>query len=97
MSHPISLAPHERLDEVNDDLKLIQSKDGLTFGTDAYLLAAYMSEMRVDTAVELGGGTGIISLLTATHERAKRHQSCTCPHNGQWSVQFAPVGTDRPC
>ena len=71
MSQPITLAPNERLDEVNDDLKLIQARDGLTFGTDAYLLAAYMSEMHADTAVELGGGTGIISLLAATHKRAK--------------------------
>ena len=72
MSHEVSLAPHERLDEVNDNLKLIQAKDGLTFGTDAYLLAAYMSEMHINHAVELGGGTGIISLLTAVHGRAKQ-------------------------
>lgn len=65
----------ERLDEVNESLKLIQMRDGLTFGTDAYLLAAYMCEMRVKSAVELGGGTGIISLLTAVHDRAK-HITC---------------------
>ena len=31
-----------RLDEVNDHLKLYQIRDGLTFGTDALLLAAYV-------------------------------------------------------
>lgn len=65
------LSDRERLDEVNEDLRLIQMRDGLTFGTDAYLLAAYMSEARVKNAVELGGGTGIISLLTATKGRAE--------------------------
>ena len=67
----IVFSENERLDEVNENLKLIQARDGLTFGTDAYLLAAYMSEMRAKHAVELGGGTGIISLLTAVHKRAE--------------------------
>ena len=70
MNQPI-LSERERLDEVNENLKLIQMRDGLTFGTDAYLLAAYMSETRVKNAVELGGGTGIISLLVANHKRAE--------------------------
>ena len=56
----------ERLDEVNESLKLIQKKDGLTFGTDAYLLSAYMHQNCGGLAVELGGGTGIISLLAAS-------------------------------
>ena len=59
----------ERLDEVNESLKLIQKKDGLTFGTDAYLLAAYMYANCGGTAAELGGGTGIISLLAASRGR----------------------------
>ena len=32
----------ERLDEVNEKITLIQKKDGLTFGTDAFLLAAFI-------------------------------------------------------
>ena len=75
MNESVILSEQERLDEVNENLKLIQNRDGLTFGTDAYLLAAYMSEMRVKNAVELGGGTGIISLLTAIHKRAG-HITC---------------------
>ena len=58
-----ALTADERLDEINEQLRLIQKKQGLTFGTDAYLLAAYVKEQRGATAVELGGGTGIISLL----------------------------------
>ena len=55
----------ERCDEVNDALKLIQKNDGLTFGTDALLLAAYIGGGYRD-AVELGGGTGIVSMLVAS-------------------------------
>ena len=51
-----------RLDAVNDDIALLQRKNGLTFGTDALLLASYIENMRTD-ALELGAGTGIISLL----------------------------------
>lgn len=64
----------ERIDEVNERLRLIQKKDGLTFGTDAFLLAAYIKKQRYATAAELGCGTGIISLLCATREKlAKIH------------------------
>lgn len=59
----------ERLDNVNEHLKLIQKSDGLTFGTDAYLLAAYMYSNNGGHAIELGGGTGIISLLCASRKR----------------------------
>lgn len=59
----------ERIDEVNEKLRLIQKKDGLTFGTDAFLLAAYMKPQKNAIAVELGCGTGIISLLAAARER----------------------------
>ena len=65
----ISPRDGERLDEVNESLKLIQKTDGLTFGTDAYLLAAYMYSCCGGHAVELGGGTGIISLLAASRKR----------------------------
>ena len=67
----IDITPREgeRLDEVNESLKLLQKTDGLTFGTDAYLLAAYMYANAGGKAIELGGGTGIISLLAASRKR----------------------------
>lgn len=58
----------ERLDAVNDRLRLIQKTDGLTFGTDALLLAAFTSK-RGKRALELGGGSGIVSLLLFARER----------------------------
>ena len=62
------LLPGERLDEVNDRLRLIQKTDGLTFGTDALLLASFIRKKGFH-ALELGGGSGIISLLLATRNR----------------------------
>ena len=61
----------ERCDVVNDRLKLIQRTDGLTFGTDALLLAGYISGKHA-VGIELGGGTGIISMLLLTRGKVGR-------------------------
>ena len=58
-----------RLDVVNDDLKLYQYRDGLTFGTDALLLASFVRGDPTAKAVEFGGGTGIVSLLLAVRRK----------------------------
>ena len=55
--------PDERLDRVNENLSLLQKKNGLTYGTDAFLLAAYLRPMHRARAADFGCGTGIISLL----------------------------------
>ena len=57
-SAPI-LLPDERLDVINEGLRLIQKKNGLTFGTDAYLLAAFVRPSPRAIAADLGSGTGI--------------------------------------
>ena len=57
-----------RLDAVNDDITLLQRKNGLTFGTDALLLASYIENIRADT-LELGAGTGVISLLLLKRDK----------------------------
>ncbi len=59
----------ERLDFINEELRLIQNKNGLTFGTDAYMLAAFMRSAPNARAAELGSGTGIISLLCAAKNK----------------------------
>lgn len=61
----ILLSPDERLDSVNENLRLIQRKNGLTFGTDAYLLAAFVKSGKGGRGADLGAGSGIISLLCA--------------------------------
>ncbi|MBQ8915070.1 MAG: methyltransferase [Clostridia bacterium] len=60
-----SLSEDERLDYINEDLSLIQLKRGLTFGTDAYLLSAFVRE-RSGRGADLGSGTGVASLLCLT-------------------------------
>ena len=61
----------ERIDEVNDKIKLIQKTDGLTFGTDALLLAGYVGGKGA-RGLELGAGSGIISFLLLTREKLAR-------------------------
>ncbi len=62
----------ERIDEINERLRLIQRTDGLQFGTDSYLLAAFVRAVPTGTAVELGGGTGVVSLLCAARNKFER-------------------------
>ena len=57
------IRPDERIDEVNESIRLIQKKQGLTFGTDAFLLSAFTRSTPRARAVDLGSGTGIIPLL----------------------------------
>lgn len=66
----MELKAGERLDEVNDRLSLIQNEEGLTFGTDALLLAGYITG-RYRRALEIGSGSGIISMLVLAREKAE--------------------------
>lgn len=68
----LTLLPDERLDEVNENIKLIQKKNGLTFGTDAFLLASFIKAAPRKSAAELGSGTGIISLLLAERNKFEK-------------------------
>jgi len=61
----------ERCDYVNDSLRLIQNTEGLTFGTDALLLAGYVSG-RYGVGCEIGSGSGIISMLLLTRGKLSR-------------------------
>ncbi len=68
----MELRENETLHEVNDHIKLIQNPDGLTFGTDAYLLSAFVRPKSRAVAVDLGSGTGIIPLLCLARNKAAR-------------------------
>ena len=52
-------------EKINENLSLFQKKGSLAFGTDAYLLYAYMRSCK-EKACELGAGSGVISLLCAS-------------------------------
>ena len=62
----------ERIDRVNENIQLIQKKDGLTFGTDALLLAAFVKSSPKSIAVDFGAGTGIVSFLCAARNKFKK-------------------------
>ncbi len=61
----------ERKDYVNDNITLIQDTEGLTFGTDALLLAAFVTG-KFARGCELGAGSGIISMLLLTRGRINK-------------------------
>lgn len=65
------LFENERIDEVNDSISLIQKPNGLVFGTDALLLAAY-SDHKEKFGLELGSGSGIISMLMLTRGKLSK-------------------------
>lgn len=62
----------ERIDRVNENILLIQKKNGLTFGTDALLLAAFIRSSPKSIAIDFGAGSGIISFLCAARKKFKK-------------------------
>lgn len=67
----MELNKSERINEINENLRLIESKDSLTFGTDAYLLAAFLPKRSNARGVELGLGSGVISLLALSKKKCQ--------------------------
>ena len=62
----------EFITPINENLRLIQRQGDLTFGTDAYLLGAFVRSMPRERAAEFGGGSGVVSLLCAARGRFAR-------------------------
>lgn len=62
----MELERDEKTEQINERLSLTSKVKGLTFGTDAYLLSAYVRRKAKGTAVDLGAGTGVISMLCAS-------------------------------
>ncbi|GBE41748.1 tRNA1(Val) (adenine(37)-N6)-methyltransferase [bacterium BMS3Bbin09] len=54
----------ETLDTIKD-VKIIQSKEGYRFSIDAILLEDFITAKRLEKGIELGTGSGIISILLA--------------------------------
>jgi tRNA1Val (adenine37-N6)-methyltransferase len=46
-------------------LTIIQKKKGYRFSIDSYLLAAFVEEPEGVSAVEIGSGSGVVSILLA--------------------------------
>ena len=58
-----------RQENINENLTILQNEGSLAFGTDAYLLFAYMRRQSKEKACEFGAGSGVISLLAATKQK----------------------------
>lgn len=67
----MNLRDDEKIVKINHGLELIEKTDGLTFGTDAYLLSAYVRGSKKSFCVDLGSGTGVISLLLLTKNKVQ--------------------------
>lgn len=68
----IILKENERIDDLQyKGLKLIQKQDGFCFGLDAVLLANFADVSKNDTVIDLGAGTGIVSILIVGKTHAK--------------------------
>lgn len=60
----VLIRPDESVDDLQNGYSLIQKKDTFKFGVDAVLLADFADVKNSDNVVELGTGTGVVSILT---------------------------------
>ena len=68
----IRIREDERIDDLQyKGLRLIQKKSGFCFGVDAVLLANFADVRTGDRVIDLGTGTGIISILLAGKTQAE--------------------------
>lgn len=69
----MKLKENERIDDLEfNGYKIIQNKNGFCFGIDSVLLSDFAKKIKKDAKViDLGTGTGIISILLAGKTKAK--------------------------
>ncbi len=70
----MELKENERIDDLEyKNLKIIQNKKGFCFGIDSVLLSDYAKNIKKDsTVIDIGTGTGIISLLLCKKTELKK-------------------------
>lgn len=70
----MKLKKNERIDDLEfEDLKIIQNIDGFCFGIDSVLISDFAKNIRKNSVVvDLGTGTGIISILLSKKTVAKK-------------------------
>lgn len=58
------ILPNERIDDLQfNGLRIIQATDSFRFGTDSVLLAGFAQPKRTDECIDLGAGSGVLSIL----------------------------------
>ena len=70
----MNLKENERIDDLEyNNLKIIQNDEGFCFGIDSVLISDFAKKIKNDsTGVDLGTGTGIISILLAAKTNLKK-------------------------
>ena len=70
----MNLKNNERIDDLGiGNLKIIQNSEGFCFGIDSVLLSDFAKNMKKNsTVVDIGTGTGIISILLSEKSSAKK-------------------------
>ena len=69
----VELKENERIDDLQiNNLKIIQNKNGFCFGIDSVLLSDFAKEIKDNSKIiDLGTGTGIISILLSAKTKPK--------------------------
>ncbi|MCA1927837.1 MAG: methyltransferase [Calditerrivibrio sp.] len=57
---------------ISEEIKICQPVDGFRFTTDSLLLAGFVKEKAYDTILEIGAGSGIISVILGTFLDTKK-------------------------
>ena len=65
------LKPGETLDDLQNGFYIIQKEKSFRFGVDAVLLSDFATVKNTDNVLEMGTGTGIISILLHAKKRPK--------------------------
>ncbi len=70
----MKIFPDERIDDLEfNNLKIIQNKNFFCFGIDSVLISNFCAKNKsTSNAVDIGSGSGIISILIASKTRIKR-------------------------
>ena len=68
----ILLNEDERLDEIKDGYFIVQNKNLYCFNSDSVFLANYIESKKTDKVLEIGAGTGIISMILAIKKNIER-------------------------
>lgn len=70
----MKLKYNERIDNLGlDNLRIIQNTDGFCFGIDSILLSDFSKSIKKNSiVVDIGTGTGIISILLSKKSKAKK-------------------------